>query len=320
VLSQTRRRVYLLQLLLALTSAVILGSESHGTRDPILLSQIRDFPIRRLLRLAGLRLRYSTPPLHLQLHRVRASYFTIGGLPPISSSWRRAPWDSRPEFFSQLNTCGRIPHITSSLTRGWVCHLQLLLALASAFILGSESRGTRDPILLSPIRDFPFCRLLRLAGLRWRYSTPLPHWKFVSKPESESELLYDWRFTANKFVLAPSPLRLTARIFFFHLNTCGHSSYVTSSLTRGWICRLQLLLRYNRPRLKWPTCRLDPLCTPPSTMQIFTIAAGPRQSTHSQVQVLQGSWPYFTVSDSRLPQPGALVPIFISPRNRVAQF
>jgi hypothetical protein len=34
---------------------------------------------------------------------------------------------------------------------------------------------------------------------------------------------------------------------------------------------------------------------------------------------LQNSWPYFTVSDSRLPKPGAQVPIFISPRNRVAQ-
>jgi hypothetical protein len=29
----------------------------------------------------------------------------------------------------------------------------------------------------------------------------------------ESELLYDWRFTANQFVLAPSPFRLTASIF-----------------------------------------------------------------------------------------------------------
>jgi hypothetical protein len=30
------------------------------------------------------------------------------------------------------------------------------------------------------------------------------------------ELLYDWRFTANQFVLAASPLGLTTRIFFFH--------------------------------------------------------------------------------------------------------
>jgi hypothetical protein len=40
-----------------------------------------------------------------------------------------------------------------SLTRGRVCHLQLLLALASTVILGSESRGIHDHILLSHIRD-----------------------------------------------------------------------------------------------------------------------------------------------------------------------
>jgi hypothetical protein len=34
--------------------------------------------------------------------------------------------------------------------------LQLLLGLASAVILGSESRGTRDHILLTQIRNFPF--------------------------------------------------------------------------------------------------------------------------------------------------------------------
>jgi hypothetical protein len=62
-----------------------------------------------------------------------------------------------------------------SLTRRRVCRLQLLLGLASTVIFGSESRGTRDHILLSDIRDFPFRRLLRLAGLRWRYSTPPPH-------------------------------------------------------------------------------------------------------------------------------------------------
>jgi hypothetical protein len=63
-----------------------------------------------------------------------------------------------------------------SLTRGRVCRLQLQLALASAVIFGSESRRTHGHILLSQIRDFPFRRLLRLAGLRWRYSTPPPYW------------------------------------------------------------------------------------------------------------------------------------------------
>jgi hypothetical protein len=51
-----------------------------------------------------------------------------------------------------------------SLTRGQICRLQLLLVLASPVIFGSESPGTCDHILLSQIRDFPFRRLLKLAG------------------------------------------------------------------------------------------------------------------------------------------------------------
>jgi hypothetical protein len=63
-----------------------------------------------------------------------------------------------------------------------------------------------------------------------------------SESESEAELLYDWWFTANQFILATSPLALTASDFILQLNTCGYSPYVTSSLTRGWVCHLQLLL------------------------------------------------------------------------------
>jgi hypothetical protein len=72
------------------------------------------------------------------------SYFTTSGLAPISSSWRQAPWDSRPDPFFQLNPCGHSSYVISLLTRGWVCHLQLLLALASAVNLSSESRGTHQ--------------------------------------------------------------------------------------------------------------------------------------------------------------------------------
>jgi hypothetical protein len=42
-----------------------------------------------------------------------------------------------------------------SLTRAWVRRLQFLLVLASAVILGSESRRTHTRIFLSQIRDFP---------------------------------------------------------------------------------------------------------------------------------------------------------------------
>jgi hypothetical protein len=104
-------------------------------------------------------------------------------------------------FFRQLRVCY---FVAPSLTRGRVCNLLLLLVLASAVPLGSESRGTQDHILLSqflrlpqpgepgphiyisqkqggpdipPGTGFPFRRLLRLARLRWRYSIPPPHGK-----------------------------------------------------------------------------------------------------------------------------------------------
>jgi hypothetical protein len=72
-----------------------------------------------------------------------------------------------------------------SLTRGRVCCLQLLLAFASTVILGSKSRVTRDHILLSQIRDFPFRHLLPLKlsvivgfslySLGWDHSTENIH-------------------------------------------------------------------------------------------------------------------------------------------------
>jgi hypothetical protein len=104
-------------------------------------------------------------------------------------------------FIFQLNTCGCSPYVTSSLMREWVCCSQLLLGLASAVILKSKPRGTHNHILLSQIQDpqpggpgphiyipqeyggpvippgtgFPFCCLVRLAGLRWKYLTLPPH-------------------------------------------------------------------------------------------------------------------------------------------------
>jgi hypothetical protein len=72
----------------------------------------------------------------------------------------------------------------------------------------------------------------------------------------------------GSFVLATSSLRPTTTIFIFQLNNCGYSPYVTSSDKRTGLS--------------------------------FTIAASPRQLSHSRVRVPWDSLPYFTVSDSRL--------------------
>jgi hypothetical protein len=50
--------------------------------------------------------------------------------------------------------------------------------------------------------------------------------------------------------------------------------------------------------------------------QSFTIAAGPRQRSHSQIQIPRTSWPYFSVSDSRLPQPGGPGPRIYIPQEQ----
>jgi hypothetical protein len=105
---------------------------------------------------------------------------------------------------------------------------------------------------------------------------------------SESELLYDWRITANKFVLATSPLRLTSSNFIFQLNTCGYSLYVTSFLTRGCVCRLQLLLALA------------------SALVLRSESCG----THDHILLSQ-------IRDS--PNLGSQVPIFISPTNWLAR-
>jgi hypothetical protein len=103
-------------------------------------------------------------------------------------------------------SCGFVD-IRHYLRRGQVCRLSLLLALASAVTLGSESRGTHDHILLTQIQDSPqpggpghriyipqeqgcpvippgtgftFRRLLRLTRLWSRYSNPPPYGYSVS--------------------------------------------------------------------------------------------------------------------------------------------
>jgi hypothetical protein len=113
--------------------------------------------------------------------------------------------------------------------------------------------------------------------------------KIAVSVERESELVYDWRFTAshNQFVLASGPLRLTTSIFF-QLNTCSHSPYVTSSLMRGWVCCLQLLL----------------------VLANAVILGSESRGMHGQILLSQ-------IRDS--PNLEGQVPVFISPRNRVAQ-
>jgi hypothetical protein len=108
------------------------------------------------------------------------------------------------DFFFQMNTCRNSPYVTSSLTRGWVyclagprqrSHSRVGVPRDSwSHFTVSDSRlpqpeepSPRNYIhqeqggtIIPPGTGFPFRRLLQLAGLRWRYSTPPPHWLLQS--------------------------------------------------------------------------------------------------------------------------------------------
>jgi hypothetical protein len=75
-------------------------------------------------------------------------------------------------------------------------HTSKMFSVFTSYCLVSTSNGGRSPSSWFPNSPRP----------------QLPASQFSSV--SESELLYDWRFTANQFVLAPSPLRPTTRYFF----------------------------------------------------------------------------------------------------------
>jgi hypothetical protein len=87
--------------------------------------------------------------------------------------------------FFQLNVCFHSPYGTSSLTIGSVCSLRLLLGLASAVILRSNSRGTRDHILLSRIRDSPNLEgqvPVFISARNWVARSYPRHWVPFSSP------------------------------------------------------------------------------------------------------------------------------------------
>jgi hypothetical protein len=80
-----------------------------------------------------------------------------------------------------------------------------------------------------------------------------------------------------------------------YITTDGQSLLVSKSI---WGPRSDF--RYRQLRVCW--------CGMPSLTKrmglSFTIATGPRQRSYSRVRDPQDSWPYFTVSNSRLLQPG----------------
>jgi hypothetical protein len=128
-------------------------------------------------------------------------------------------------------------------------------------------------------------RFMCINVIRWSQDVYVEH--LAGSRQWESELLYDWQCTTSQFVLASSSSRLR-NSDFFQLKPCRHSPYVTFSLTSRWVCHLQLLL---------------PLAS-------TVVLRSNSHRTHDHILPPQ-------IQDSQKLE--GQVPLFISPRYRVAQ-
>jgi hypothetical protein len=118
------------------------------------------------------------------------------------------------------------------------------------------------------------------------YSLVLLQFSSWFESESESELLYNWLFTTNQFVLAPSPLRLTIIIFpAEHLRLYSLCN-ILSDDRMGFL--LQLLLAFTSA----------------------VILGSESRRTHDHILLSRG-WVFLNFEGQIL--------VFISPRNRVPQ-
>jgi hypothetical protein len=164
-------------------------------------------PILFFLNYFTLRLLFSTP-----FRQSRSqSYVTTDGQ-PASLSWCQAPiWDLRPDF----HCCHTVASVLMwGVLSGERTGLSFAIAacprqLSHSWVRVPLDSWPYDHILLSQIRDspnlqgqvpvfispkeqgdpvippgtgFPFRRLLRLAGLRWRYSNPSPRGVLLTVP------------------------------------------------------------------------------------------------------------------------------------------
>jgi hypothetical protein len=156
------------------------------------------------------------------------SYFTTGGLPPISLSWRQAPWDPRPEFlFSNWTLGGYSPYVTTFLMRGWVCRL-MANRIESSLILWPTVRrpfhlgikhpsGAYDQIFIT-VRQLRVCWCGALSLTRRRVCRYNCCWSSSAQafsgpsPVGLATILYCLRFETSLFVA--SAIRRTAMEVF----------------------------------------------------------------------------------------------------------
>jgi hypothetical protein len=156
-----------------------------------------------------------------------------------------------------------------SLTREPFCRLQFLLVLASAVILGSESRGTRDHTLQSHIRYSPTYS----PGTGWP-NYILSHWVPFSSLSTTRRATVDWlRF--SWYSLCAYPIE----------NTASNNSSIVSCVTVSMLT--WVLMRRNLAKDVSCLLNYSGFQRTPHTMYVCVCVCVPVMSLVS----------YFTISD-----------------------
>jgi hypothetical protein len=149
-----------------------------------------------------------------------------------------------------------------SLTRERICRLQLLLVVASAVILGSESRETRDHILLSQIRvSINLEGQVRIfisqetsdpiipPGIRVTFFSPPTTCRAMMEVFELASILHYWvciRFRGEMFIVH---LSNKGRLFSHHYS--GFNPRVTLYLPIGLIATTDELLETGKWNFVW---------------------------------------------------------------------
>jgi hypothetical protein len=217
----------------------ILRSESRGTRDHILLSEIWEslnlegqvpiffipqeqgdpvirlgtgFPFLPRVRIAGLGWRCSTPPPYGQffLESRGQSYFMTGGLPAMSLSWRQVPREARPVILFSKWTLAVTALMYHPLWRedGAVVYNCCWFSPAQSFSGSNPARfmtifySLRIATLPTWRARFPY---LYPPGTAWPGYTPR-HWVSLSLPPTTRRVtveLFDPTSTRDLFLFVP---------------------------------------------------------------------------------------------------------------------
>jgi hypothetical protein len=126
-------------------------------------------------------------------------------------------WPQFPTFFPPLECLSRVialKVLATQLTAVFMLDPGLLASFLKLRLYFSRlSRPGRSLFTFQSLNlfvDWLYAESIETVKSRAALSASFPE----LTSDSESELLFDWRFTANQFVLAPIPLRITTRVFF----------------------------------------------------------------------------------------------------------